>query len=176
MKYRFIYFLSKIQPIHNQFNVKYNHGNREKCRLSFLHTVLSSSNETEVELSINLRLYSPLFDLGRFFLVPLTGDQPVGRPIPAHRTAQTKNKRTQTSMPQVGFEPTIRVFEQAKTVHILDSVATLIGEVNYDDGSDISCMSTDAQNVRGHGVLSDNVQWQALIQDTQKPHRHNSAC
>jgi hypothetical protein len=30
------------------------------------------------------------------------GDQPVGRPLPAHRTAQTQNKRTQTSMPQVG--------------------------------------------------------------------------
>jgi hypothetical protein len=30
-------------------------------------------------------------------------------------------------MPQVEFEPTIPVFERAKTVHALDSVATVIG-------------------------------------------------
>jgi hypothetical protein len=32
---------------------------------------------------------------------------------------------------QVGFEPTILVFEQAKTVHSLDRVATVTGEINY---------------------------------------------
>jgi hypothetical protein len=37
-----------------------------------------------------------------------------------HRTTQTQNKRTQTSMPQVRFEPTIPVLERAKTVHALD--------------------------------------------------------
>jgi hypothetical protein len=37
---------------------------------------------------------------------PWMGDQPVTRPLHAHRTAQTQ-KCTQTSMPQVGFEPTI---------------------------------------------------------------------
>jgi hypothetical protein len=31
-------------------------------------------------------------------------------------------------MPRVGFEPTIPGFEREKTVHALDSVATLIGE------------------------------------------------
>jgi hypothetical protein len=30
-------------------------------------------------------------------------------------------------MPQVGFEPTIPVFERAKKVHSLDRAATLIG-------------------------------------------------
>jgi hypothetical protein len=30
-------------------------------------------------------------------------------------------------MPHVGFEPTIPVFEQAKTVHALDYAATVIG-------------------------------------------------
>jgi hypothetical protein len=30
-------------------------------------------------------------------------------------------------MPQVGFEPTIAVFERAKTVHVLDRAATVIG-------------------------------------------------
>jgi hypothetical protein len=30
-------------------------------------------------------------------------------------------------MPQVGFETMIPVFERAKTVHVLDRVATVIG-------------------------------------------------
>jgi hypothetical protein len=30
-------------------------------------------------------------------------------------------------MPQLGFEPTIPVFEQANTVHALDQAATVIG-------------------------------------------------
>jgi hypothetical protein len=55
------------------------------------------------------------------------GDQPVARPLPIHRTAKTQNKRTQASMPQVGFELTILVFEGAKTVHALDGAATGIG-------------------------------------------------
>jgi hypothetical protein len=33
------------------------------------------------------------------------GDQPVVRPLPTHRTAQTQQKRAHTYMPQVGFEP-----------------------------------------------------------------------
>jgi hypothetical protein len=40
---------------------------------------------------------------------------------------QTENKHKQTSMPRVGFEPTIPVFERAKTVHALDRAATVIG-------------------------------------------------
>jgi hypothetical protein len=55
------------------------------------------------------------------------GDQPIARPIPTNRT-QRQNKRTQTSMPQVGFEPTIPVFEWVKTVHALDRAATVIGQ------------------------------------------------
>jgi hypothetical protein len=31
-------------------------------------------------------------------------------------------------MPLVGFEPKIRVFERAKTVHALDRAATVIGK------------------------------------------------
>jgi hypothetical protein len=48
------------------------------------------------------------------------------RALPAHRTAQTQNKCTQASLPQVGFEPTIPVFEWAKTFHALDRAATVI--------------------------------------------------
>jgi hypothetical protein len=66
--------------------------------------------------------------LGRFvsFLIfhtvgrtPWMGDQPVARQLPAHRAAQTQNKRTRTFMPRVGFEPTIPIFKRAKTVHAL---------------------------------------------------------
>jgi hypothetical protein len=58
---------------------------------------------------------------------PWTGDQSVARPLPTHRTTQTQNKRTQTSMPRVGFELTTAVFERAKTVHASDRAATVIG-------------------------------------------------
>jgi hypothetical protein len=85
---------------------------------------------------ILLWLYSPLLGLGRFFSLlilytigrtPWTGDQPVARPLLTHRTTQTQNKRTQTSMPRVEFEPTIPAFERAKIVYALDRAATVIG-------------------------------------------------
>jgi hypothetical protein len=58
---------------------------------------------------------------------PRMGDQPVARPLPEHRTTQTQNKRTQISMPWVGFEPTIPASEREKTVHALDRAATVTG-------------------------------------------------
>jgi hypothetical protein len=60
-------------------------------------------------------------------LTSWTGDQPVARPLPAHRTVQRQNKRTQTCIPQVGFEPTIPLFERVKTIHALGRAATVIG-------------------------------------------------
>jgi hypothetical protein len=78
-------------------------------------------------------LYSPLLGLGRFFSFLIlytvgrtawTGDQPVAGPLPTHRTAQTQNKRTQTSIPLVGFKPTIPAFERAKTANVLHCAAT----------------------------------------------------
>jgi hypothetical protein len=88
-----------------------------------------------------LWLYSPLFGLDQFFSflifyavgrTPWTGEQPVAVSLPAHRTAQTQNKLTQTSMPHVGFEPTIPVFERVKTVHALDRAATAIGVKTFE--------------------------------------------
>jgi hypothetical protein len=61
---------------------------------------------------------------------PWTGDQPVARPLPAYRTAQTQNKGTQTSTPQVRFESTIQVSERVKIFHDLDRAATVIGPEN----------------------------------------------
>jgi hypothetical protein len=88
-------------------------------------------------MSVYLWLYSPCgpwpifqflnpYTVGR---TPWTGDQPVARPLPIHRTTQQhkQNKRTHTSMPRVGFEPMIPVFERAETVHALDREPTVIG-------------------------------------------------
>jgi hypothetical protein len=55
------------------------------------------------------------------------GDQPVARPLLAHKTTQTQNKRTQKTIPPVGFETTISELERAKAVHALDCAATVIG-------------------------------------------------
>jgi hypothetical protein len=71
-------------------------------------------------ISIYLWLYRPLLGLGGFFtfLISYTVYRtPWTRDQPGHRTAQTQNKRTQTPMPQVAFEPTIPVIQRAKTVH-----------------------------------------------------------
>jgi hypothetical protein len=89
-------------------------------------------------MSILFRSYllmGPIWTLAAFqFLnpytvcrTPWTGDQPVARPLPPHKTTQIQNKRTQTSMPRVGFQPTIPVFERAKTDHALDRAVTAIG-------------------------------------------------
>jgi hypothetical protein len=69
-----------------------------------------------------------LYTVGR---TPGTGDQPVARPLPTHRTTQTQNKCKKTSMHGVGFEPMIPVFEWAKTVHALDRAATVIGTTSF---------------------------------------------
>jgi hypothetical protein len=74
-----------------------------------------------------LRSRNLFYTLGR---TPWTGDQRVARPLPTRRTIQTQNKRTQTSLPRVEFEPTIPPFMRAKTVHALDRAATVIGHIN----------------------------------------------
>jgi hypothetical protein len=102
-------------------------------------------NYRNVNVSIEFHVYLSIYgstahflDLGRVFSflilytvgrTPWTSDQPVARPLPRQKTTQTQNKRTQTSMPPVGFELTITVFERAKTVHALDRAATLVGPI-----------------------------------------------
>jgi hypothetical protein len=93
-----------------------------------------------IYLSIYLWLYSPLLDLGRllnsliFYTVgstSWTGDRPFAKPPPTHRTTQTQNKNTQSSMLRVGFAPTIPVFERAKAVYALGHAATVIGLLQF---------------------------------------------
>jgi hypothetical protein len=80
--------------------------------------------------SMALQPFGRVFSFFIFYTVgriPWTGDQPVERPLSALRAAQMENKRTQTSMPQAGLEPTTPVFEREKTVHASDCAATVIG-------------------------------------------------
>jgi hypothetical protein len=109
-----------------------------------------------VSLSLSLSLWfcSPLI-IDRFFSFPIlwkvcgtpwTGDQPVAKPLPTHRTTQTQNKRTQTSLPRVGFEPTTPVFERTKTVHALDRADTVIGSTA------VVCLHLFEENVASEAV------------------------
>jgi hypothetical protein len=86
--------------------------------------------ETSLSLSLSPFRTCPLFQFLILYTVgrtPWTGDQPVARPLPTHRTTQAQNKRIETSMPRVGFETTTQAFEGAKTVHASDRAATVIG-------------------------------------------------
>jgi hypothetical protein len=86
---------------------------------------------------LSVWLYSPS-DLSRFFSflflytagrvgrTTWKADQSIARPLPTHRATQTQNRRIQISIPRVGFETTIPVFEGAKMVHDLDIAATVI--------------------------------------------------
>jgi hypothetical protein len=85
---------------------------------------------------MSLSIYSPLLELGPLFSVSLSYIQSVGllgRGISpsqgryVHMTTQIQNKRTQTSMPWVWFEPMIPDFERAKIVRDSDRAATVIG-------------------------------------------------
>jgi hypothetical protein len=58
---------------------------------------------------------------------PWTRDQPVASPLSVRKTTQIQNKRTQTSIPQVGLEHMIPVIVRAKTVYVLDRAATVLG-------------------------------------------------
>jgi hypothetical protein len=88
-----------------------------------------------VHPSIHPWLYSPwvpwpLFQFLNLYIVcktPWTGDQSVARPLTTHRTTQTRNKCTQTSIPRVVFEPTIPLFERAKTLHASDKAVAVTG-------------------------------------------------
>jgi hypothetical protein len=140
-------FLFSFRDVFFHFVLQLPSKETERVTLGFNHKLLEAvvshtqkyHYEVTDEKCIYLWLYSPSLGLGSFFIflnfyavsiTPWTGDQPVARPLPAHRTAQTQNKRTQTSMPQFVFEPTIPVFERAKAVHALDRTATVISMRN----------------------------------------------
>jgi hypothetical protein len=66
-------------------------------------------------------------DLFTYSVELLDGGSARRKASTAQRTTQTQNKRTQTFMTWVGFEPTIPEFQRAKTFRALDRAATVIG-------------------------------------------------
>jgi hypothetical protein len=76
-----------------------------------------------------------ILDVGYFFsfLVHTPSVVPLGRGISPSQgrylniEQHKQNEHTQTSIPRVGFELMIPLFEQPKTVNALDRVATVIG-------------------------------------------------
>jgi hypothetical protein len=74
---------------------------------------------------------------GLVWFVPVAPTWSIGHPVgilarvtspsQSRYLTQTQNKHRQTSMPRVGFEPTIPAFERAKTVHASGRVATAFG-------------------------------------------------
>jgi hypothetical protein len=84
-------------------------------------------------MSISLRLYSPCGHWPLFqFLNLYTVGTTFGRGISPSQglylyTEQHKQRIKHTDIHELGFEPTISVFERAKTVHALDGAATVIG-------------------------------------------------
>jgi hypothetical protein len=90
-------------------------------------------------LPIYVWLYSPLLDLGRFFSflilyavgrTPWTGDQPIARPLPTHRTTQTQKKSRHPCL-KWDSNPQSQCLRGAKTVHVLDRADTVVGESGH---------------------------------------------
>jgi hypothetical protein len=69
--------------------------------------------------------YESIWTVGR---TTWTGDRPDARPLPTQDNTTQKNAG-HTSMPRVGFEPKIPVFERPKTVRALDCSATGTGKL-----------------------------------------------
>jgi hypothetical protein len=106
-------------------------------KAELLFCLINAKPCRSIYLSIYLSIYGSIAICWALaaFSVPWSYTQSVGllgrRISPSHgrylHTGQHKqNKRTQTSMPWVKFEPTIAVFKRAKTVHALDRTATVI--------------------------------------------------
>jgi hypothetical protein len=105
------------------------------------HSICSLAGSVSISVLIHLSTYvwlysacgpSPLFQLLDLYTVdrpPWTGDESVTIPLPTHRTTQTQKRRTQTSMLWLGLEPTSPVFERVKTVHSLERMSTVIGNL-----------------------------------------------
>jgi hypothetical protein len=137
LKLKGLDYRSSLDSCNTYSHVNHRYIDRHRIYQEIL--LKKTSKYTNTHICVYLSIYGStvlLLDLGRFFSflilhkfdrTPWTGDEPVTRPLPTHRTTQTLNKRTQTSMTRVGFEPTIPAFQRAKTVHALDHAATLNG-------------------------------------------------
>jgi hypothetical protein len=103
---------------------------------SYSYLKVRSGCRRRVQLLLFFMALQPLWALAalqcphlfRVGMTPWTSDEPVTRPLPKHRTAQTQNKHIHT--PNIHALSGIRTHDRnvrAKTVHVLDRWATLNG-------------------------------------------------
>jgi hypothetical protein len=93
--------------------------------LSLFPVAPASEHRASVKRFVSLQFLNPK-TVGR---TPWTGDQPIARPLPTQENKHRIN--ADISMPWVGFEPTIPVFERAKTVYASDCAAPVIGTTQH---------------------------------------------
>jgi hypothetical protein len=100
---------------------------RVAAQLAASQEGLSSMSDPSIHLSMALRSFCWALAASQFLnqytvgRTPWTGDQPVPRPLPTHRTTQTQNKRTQTSMPCSRFrthESRVRASEDSSCLRL----------------------------------------------------------
>jgi hypothetical protein len=109
-------------------------GSLRSDRIQISTTEMGALTVNFIRKAVTVCGSTALVDLGRFFsFLILTesvwihglGISP-SQSCSLHTEQHKQNKRTQTSMPWVGFEPPSPVFERAKMVHALDRAATVI--------------------------------------------------
>jgi hypothetical protein len=108
---------------HSQFIVDYglyptpaNHRKECSNTVFFIHSFIHSFNHSSMALQplvgswLLFQFHNPILSIGR---TPWTGDQPITRPLSAHRTAQTEQMYTviRASSGIRTHDPTVRVGE-----------------------------------------------------------------
>jgi hypothetical protein len=91
-------FLNQEAHFHKTLHEYYT---TEDYRNAILFYILSYSVYLSIYPSMDLQLLWAFLNLHTIGRARRTGDQTLARPLPTHRTTQTQNKRTQTSMPRV---------------------------------------------------------------------------
>jgi hypothetical protein len=89
-------------------------------------TLQRAPSPVHVYLSVALQPFW-IFASFQFLGLYTVGRTPWMGDLPVTRTTKIQNKRTHTSMPSVGFKPTIRMFERPKIIPALDHAASVIG-------------------------------------------------
>jgi hypothetical protein len=101
----------------------------------YLYVYLSTCLFVYLSTYLSVYDYSPLLNLGCIlnFLILYTVGRLLGRGISQsqgrylHTWQHKQNKYTHTSVTQMGFEPTMPLFQRVKTVCVLDRSAAVIG-------------------------------------------------
>jgi hypothetical protein len=113
--------------IYDKFRCWLSYTRISRASLNSSSSSSSSSSTTFRVRSYDSRINLELWILYRQSVGLLRRGSALSQGRCLQRTTQTQNEWGQICMPRGGFEPTIPVFERAKTFHALDSAATVIG-------------------------------------------------